>query len=52
MLRQGQADLKKSIRACAKKLEVSDKTLDEWAIKYEKIREVHLGQGRRAKEAR
>ncbi|RRF98652.1 MAG: hypothetical protein DUD39_08435 [Coriobacteriaceae bacterium] len=52
MLRQSQADSKRSIRACAKKLEISDKTLDEWAVKYEKIREAHLSQGRRAKEAR
>ena len=52
MLRQSQADSKRSIRAYTKELEVYDKTLDEWVIKYEKIREVHLGQGRRTKEAR
>ena len=52
MLRQSQADSKRSIRAYTKELEVSNKTLDEWVIKYEKIRKAHLSQGQRAKEAR
>ena len=51
MLRQSQADSKRSIRAYTKELEVYDKTLDEWIIKCEKIREVHLSQGRRTKRS-